>query len=173
MSYSAGGAITVKYKINYSKYEWLKKIILKNLGISNFNKLRDRFEGQAYFDRFLVRSYGELALEKFLNQTIIDLDQKENNKDYFPVFFCGDKKIALFSFTAGEYPKIIRDNFDIGVFVLVNLDYRTSEILGFLYSPLLLQLADNKHLSPVQGKMYLGEFKDFNQLLPINELSLL
>ena len=172
MSYSAEGAFTVKYKINYSKYEWLKKITLKNLGISNLYNLRDRFEGQAYLERFLVRSYGELALEKYLNRPIIDLDQKENNKDYFPAFSCGDKKIALFSFTAGEYPKINRDNFDIGVFVLVNLDYRTSEILGFLNFSLLLQLADNKRLSPLQGKMYLGEFKDFDQLIPINEISL-
>ncbi|MCE1169616.1 MAG: hypothetical protein LWX70_16165 [Sphingobacteriia bacterium] len=172
MSYSAEGAFTVKYKIDYSKYEWLKKITLKNLGISNLYNLRDRFEGQAYLERFLVRSYGELALEKYFDQPIIDLDQKENNKDYSPAFFYGDKKIALFSFTAGQYPKINRDKFDIGVFILVNLDYRTSEILGFLDFSLLLQLVDNKHLSPLQRKLYFGEFKEFVQLVPINEISL-
>ena len=162
----------VKLKIEYSKYEWLKKIALKNLGITNINRLRDRFDGQSYFNKFLIRSYSEIAFEKYLNREIIDLNLKESEKNYAPSFFSDGKKITLFSYTFGEYPKIEKQIFDIGVFILVNLEYRTAEIIGFLPSKQLLQFIDNKQLTPMDERIYYGIFRDFKQLQAISELNL-
>ncbi len=58
----------VKYKIDYHVFIKLQKIVLKHLGFSNMNKLRDRFEGQAFYNSFLQRAYAEIALQNELNE---------------------------------------------------------------------------------------------------------
>jgi len=161
-----------RIKIDYTQYEWLKKAALTHLGITNLNHLRDMFEGQEYFNKFLTRSYGEFAVEKFLNKRIIDLEKKRTNKNYTASFSINGKKIALFSFSLGEFPKIAKKDFDIGIFILVNLDSRTAEIIGFLNFDSIVQLVDYKCLSPLEGKHNFGVFKTFDHLLSINELSL-
>ena len=163
---------TIKTKIEYSKYEWLKNIALNNLGIKNINHLRDRFEGQVYFNNFLIRSYGEIALERFLGTHSIDIVKKENEKNYSPSFEINSQNVSPISFSFGENPKIAKRDFDIAVFVVVNLENTTGEILGFLNREKLIQLIDRKLLSPLDEKSHLGVFKTFEELFPIKELSL-
>ncbi|WP_345952197.1 hypothetical protein ABDD95_23830 (plasmid) [Mucilaginibacter sp. PAMB04274] len=161
-----------RVKIEYTKYEWLKNLALKNLGINNINQLRDRFEGQVYFNNFLVRSYGEIALERFLGSSIIDLGRKENQRNYVPNIKVNSKTLNIIAFTFGENPKILKGDLDIAVFIMVNLENRTCDILGFLHYDKLAQFVDSKLLSPLDETRYLGVFKTFEELLPINELSL-
>jgi hypothetical protein len=161
-----------RVKIEYTKYEWLKNLALKNLGINNINQLRDRFEGQVYFNNFLVRSYGEIALERFLGLSIIDLGRKESQRNYVPIIKVNSKTLNIIAFTFGENPKILKGDFDIAVFIMVNLENRTCDILGFLHYDKLVQFVDSKLLSPLDETRYLGVFKTFEELLPINELSL-
>ncbi|MGF7075101.1 hypothetical protein [Mucilaginibacter sp. 3215] len=161
-----------KIKIEYVRYELLKNIALKNLGIKNLNQLRDRFEGQVYFNNFLVRSYGEIALEKLLGTTNINAVRKANEKNYIPAFSLNGKKISLITFQFGELPRILNSNFDFAVFIAVNIGNRTCEILGFINQEKLIQLIDRKSLSPLDEKNYLGVFKTFDELCPINDLSL-
>jgi hypothetical protein len=163
---------TFKTKIEYVKYEWLKTLALKNLGIKNINHLRDRFEGQAYFNNFLIRSYGEITLERYLTMPFIDSLRKENERNYTPSFKINTKKISLIVFTFGENPKILKRDFDLAIFIVVNLENRTGEILGFLNRQKLIELIDRKVLSPLDEKSHLGVFKTFEELLPIKELSL-
>jgi len=163
---------TFKTKIEYVKYEWLKTLALKNLGIKNINQLRDRFEGQVYFNNFLIRSYGEIALERYLGIAIIDVTRKENEKNYIPTFKINTLRVIIIAFTFGENPKIPKRDFDVAVFVVVNLENRTVEILGVLNHISLIQLIDRKLLSPLDEKSHLGVFKTFDSLLPIKELSL-
>jgi hypothetical protein len=163
---------TLKIKIEYAKYEWLKNLALKNLGIKNINHLRDRFEGQAYFNNFLIRSYGEIALQKILGTLDIDATRKGNEGGYMPIFKINNKKICLITFAVGENPKISKTDFDIAVFVMVNIENRICEILGFMNHQNLAQLIDRKSLSPLDEKNYLGVFKTFDELSPINKLSL-
>lgn len=163
---------TFKVKVEYVKYEWLKSLALKNLGIKNINHLRDRFEGQVYFNNFLVRSYGEIALERFLGTPHIDAGLKEADRNYTPAFNLNSQKIIVVAFGFGETPKIPKREFDIAVFILVNLENRTCDILGFMNRQKLIQFIDSKLLSPLDEKSHLGVFKTFDELLPINELSL-
>lgn len=161
-----------RVKIEYTKYEWLKNLALKHLGINNINKLRDRFEGQVYFNNFLIRSYGEIALEKFLGLSVVDLSRKESQRNYIPSIKINSKVITIIAFTFNESPKILKADFDLAVFIVVNLEKRTCDILGFLHRDKLIQFADSKLLSPLDETRYLGVFKTFEELLPINELSL-
>ncbi|MGF1925420.1 MAG: hypothetical protein ACQUHE_14685, partial [Bacteroidia bacterium] len=126
------GKVNKIIKIDYGSIEWLKKIALSHLGLSNMNALRDRFEGQTYLNNFLKKSYLEIAFEKYSQSKVIIKEKKESIKSYEPTFIINKKKIALLSYTNEEFPKIPSAGFDIGVFGLVNLDARSVKIVGFL-----------------------------------------
>ncbi|TKC06470.1 hypothetical protein FA048_14735 [Pedobacter polaris] len=159
-------------KIDYTTVEWLKKIALKNLGLDNINKLRDRFEGQLYLDNFLKRSFLEIAFEKYTGIKFIDKLKKETYKNYVPSFIINKQTISLFSFTNGEYPKISTEEFDFAVFGMVNLEARQTELIGFLHKKEVVKYTYSDSLSPLTSRNYLGMFKTFDKILPINKLSL-
>jgi len=163
-------SIPIKIKIDYRNSEWLKGIALKNLGIENINQLRDRFEGQSYLNAFLVKSYSELALEKFLQVVIVDKKVKETQKNYSPHIVFNNFSVNLIAFTVGNFPKITKMKFDVGIFACVNLESKTVEFLGFQDYKTILELSDPFLLSPIQSNLYNGVIKDFTNLRGMDEL---
>lgn len=161
---------TNKIKIDYATDIRLKKIVLNHLGISNLNKLRDRFEGQSYLNGFLMKAYSEIALERFLELQLIDKTLRETKKNYTPEIYYNGLKLRIISFTIDDYPRIPNNEFDLGIFVRVNLEDRRVEILGFLDFTTIKSMSIKELISPIQSKQYIGGIKDLSILHSPEEL---
>jgi hypothetical protein len=158
-------------KLNYADGEWLRKIALNHLGLNNMNQLRDRFEGQLYLNNFLIRSYLEIAFERYFDVSILSKVKKEMIKNYEPNICINNSSISLIPYTVEDYARIPAKNFDIAILGLVNLEARTVNLTGFQSKYEILKQIDS-HDKPVISKQYIGLLKTFDHLLDINTLSL-
>lgn len=64
------------------KYSRTDEVLIRNcamshLGLTNLNQMRDRYEGQAFFEKTMKNIGGLMALQKHLNRELIDLDKTE------------------------------------------------------------------------------------------------
>lgn len=138
--------------------------------MSDMNKLRDRFEGQKYLDAFLTKSFAELAFEKIIDRRIISWEQKESKKSYKPVLEIDGKTVELIIADFESYPLIPKGEYEIGVVIFVNIDMRTTIVLGYASKETLLANADVSNLSPIFETNYVGYLKNFDILSPSNTL---
>lgn len=52
----------------------IQQVVLNTLNLKNINELRDMYEGMAFYNNFLKRIKGLIALEKVLEKKLIDWD---------------------------------------------------------------------------------------------------
>ncbi|MFN0257730.1 hypothetical protein [Pedobacter ureilyticus] len=161
---------TYKIKFDYSTLDKLKNIALKHLKVDNMNNLRDKFEGQSYLNAFLVKSFAELTLERFLGFSFIDENLKTLRKDYQPEIIVENKKLIIIAFKHDEVPKIRRIEFELAVFVSINLHNKTAEILGFLDYKSIVDNCSDYTISPLTSKIFIGSFSDFKLLKSVDLL---
>lgn len=153
-----------KYKISQNDLMLFQRTALNHLKLTNMNELRDRYEGQAYLNNFLVRSYAEKALESFLGAIFIDVEKQFNDKSYKPAFAYKNTGIELITAIPEEYPLIPRTPFKIGCIVLVNLESRSTYLAGFFNLDDITDHIVNNPPSPLALKNNLGYLKDFSAL---------
>lgn len=153
-----------KYKISQKELMLLQRMALNHLRLNNMNELRDRYEGQAYLNNFLVRSYAEKALGNFLGDNSIDAERQFNDKNYKPIFKYKGYDIELITTTLDQFPLIPRTPFTIGCIVLVNLDSRSAYLTGFFNLKDVVSSILNNPPSPIALKSNLGYLEDFSTL---------
>ena len=64
---------------------------MNHLGLTNLNQMRDRYEGQAFFEKTMKNIGGLLALQRFLKTDLIDFN-KVNLTDFQPFTEIDGKK---------------------------------------------------------------------------------
>jgi hypothetical protein len=72
----------------------IQKAVLNHLGLTNLNQMRDRYEGQAFFEKTMKNIGGLMALQKHLNMKPIELD-KTNLNDFQPYIKLNGEKIKV------------------------------------------------------------------------------
>jgi hypothetical protein len=157
---------SIKYKVDYKQFTALQRNALTILGLTSMNKLRDRFEGQSFLDKFLIRSYSELALQNAIGKTVIDEIKKNTVKAYKPDFVINGLKVELICSSNDEYPIIPKGDFELGAIVLVNLHTRETYFVGTVDKKQLDQNIDDKSLSPLLSKNFAGYLKNFDIVTP-------
>jgi hypothetical protein len=158
------GKSTAKFKVEYKVYQKLQKIALKHLKVSDMNKLRDRYEGQKFYDSFLIRSYAEIAMEKLLEEDVINWDLKDDNKSYKPKFTYKGQSVELISANLESYPLVPRGTYDIGIVAFINVDSREIQLLGYASQQELISHIDSYSMSPMFENLYFGHLKTFDFL---------
>ena len=66
-------------QVKFSKTDevLIRNSAMSHLGLTNLNQMRDRYEGQAFFEKTMKNIGGLMALQKHLNLAIIDFDKAE------------------------------------------------------------------------------------------------
>ena len=159
----------IQYKIDYTTHIKLQKIALQHLGLTNINHIRDRFEGQAYYDNFLVKAYSEVAMQRIFYNQVFKIENKIK-KSYSPSFEFKGKKLFIINSKLTDYPLIPKLNFDIAVVIFVNVNSRETYIIGWMNYNEIVAESDKAGISPLSDKHYHGYFTKLDLLKDINTL---
>ncbi len=106
-----GSLLSTYPKISLTRSE---EIIIRNetikyLGLTNLNQLRDRFEGQAFYDKTLKNVGSVIAIQKFLELPKLDI-LNIHIGEYLPVLKINEKEYQVEVFKFGELPLIDLNN---------------------------------------------------------------
>ncbi|MCX7550880.1 hypothetical protein [Xanthomarina sp. F2636L] len=102
---------------------------MTHLGLTNLNQLRDRYEGQAFFEKTMKNIGGLMALQKHLNIDIIDLN-KADLTDFQPYIKLNGKKININVFNFGTLPMIKIKEIENPMFFIIQKDSLTFMLCG-------------------------------------------
>lgn len=158
---------SVKYRIDYKQFVDLQNLALMHLGLLDMNQLRDRFEGQLFLNKLLMRSYAEIATQNALNYIFIDPDKKKLVKSYRPEISIAGKTVELIYAPVDEYPLIPKGLYDIGAVVFVNLQTRDTFFAGTVKQETLIKSVDKVSISPLLSKQFFGYLKNLDVLQSI------
>jgi hypothetical protein len=103
---------------------------MKHLGLTNLNQLRDRYEGQAFFDKTIKNIGGLIAIQKHLKLPIIDVS-KIDLGGYQPELKINNKTIDVFVFEFGTLPLIDIDQIKNTIFFVIQKDRITFNLCGY------------------------------------------
>src|SRR5690606_31095972 len=102
---------------------------MSHLGLTNLNQMRDRYEGQAFFEKTMKNIGGLMALQKHLNIELIDSD-KVNLADFQPYIKLDGKKVNINVFDFGTLPLIKMKDIKNPVFFIIQKDNLTFLLCG-------------------------------------------
>lgn len=102
---------------------------MNHLGLTNLNQMRDRYEGQAFFEKTMKNIGGLMSLQKHLNLELIDLD-KVNLGDFQPYIKLDGKKVNINVFDFGNLPLIKIKDIKNPVFFIIQKDSLTFLLCG-------------------------------------------
>lgn len=159
-------------RVNAPKYieAKIQKIALSHLNLSDMGKLRDRFDGQLYYDKLKTDIIAEFAFENFIGIKKFDWSKREI-KNYKRKYYTFDhKELNIITVTKARLPKINPDVISNTIFIYVNIDNRVY-ISGVATKSLLLNYTSNSTNRLVEFNSFeiLSEFNSVEQLIQILE----
>jgi hypothetical protein len=107
----------------------IRNSAMSHLGLINLNQMRDRYEGQAFFEKTMKNIGGLMALQKHLNLELIDSD-KVNLGDFHPYIKLDGKKVNINVFDFGSLPIIKIKDIKNPVFFIIQKDSLTFLLCG-------------------------------------------
>lgn len=152
-----------KFKVSQRDFIQLQKYATSHLGVKDIYSLKDKFEGERYYNEFLQRSFAELAFQDYTNVSYFDISEKEM-KNFKPEFNLKGTNIELVSCDFEEYPKIPVGDYDNLVICYVNISTRQVWIIGSIDRDVAIDNSDQSLVSPVYRKLSHGVFKKFTLL---------
>jgi len=107
----------------------IRNSAVSHLGLTNLNQMRDRYEGQAFFEKTMKNIGGLMALQKHLNLELIDSD-KVNLDNFQPYINLNGKKVNINVFDFGSLPIIKIKDIKNPVFFIIQKDSLTFLLCG-------------------------------------------
>lgn len=104
--------------------------VIKHLGLKSLNEMRDRFEGQAFFDKTLTNLGGLIAVQKHLEMPIVDIT-KIDLSNFSPKLNLDNRVLDIFVFEFGKLPMFDIDKLENEIFFVIQKDKTTFNLCGF------------------------------------------
>lgn len=143
----------------------IQMIALKHLDLPDMGKLRDRMEGQLYYNKLRTDIVAEYAFENIIG--IRNFDWKKRCIKTFKrkKYIFDNKELNIISFENENLPKISAEYVNNCVFVYVNIDNRV----------LLSRLATKSYIGELikkkKSKIFeISEFQDLIDFSSVDEL---
>lgn len=143
----------------------IQMIALNHLNLTDMGKLRDRMEGQIYYDKLKLDLYSEFAFENLIGIRKFDWDKRiyKNYKRRNYVF--NDKELELILFDNEKLPKINKEKILNSIFVYVDGNNRVL-VSGLASKSFLTEISNEK-----KGKIYdFDYFQDLNVFSSLDDL---
>lgn len=154
-------------RVNVPKYieARLQKSALKHLGLPDMGKLRDRMEGQLYYDRLKADIFAEYAFENLVGIKKFDWD-KRDKKDYKrKQYQFKNKTLNLVTLIGDSFPKLSAEYAKASIFVYVNPENRVF-VSGLATKKKLKEIAKKQKSKIIE----ITEFSEFIDYSSIDEL---
>jgi len=94
----------------------IQKCALHHLNLKDMGQLRDRMEGQMYYDKLRNDILTEFAFENLLSKSTYDWSKRMNKNYKRKIYHIGEFNIRLITFSEKNYPKISLDHTNLCVF---------------------------------------------------------
>lgn len=152
-------------RINVPKYiePKIQKIALTHLNLTDMGKLRDRFEGQLYYDKLKTDLIAEFSFEKLLGYKNFDWSIREVKNYKRKQYSFDNKELTIVTITKSRLPKINLDKLKNTVFIYVNVDNRIY-VSGVATKTRLQELS-------ISNPSKIQEFSDFESLIQFNSIN--
>lgn len=146
----------------------IQKCALNHLEMKDMGQLRDRMEGQAYYDKLKKDILAEFAFEKLLGLNKFDWNKREN-KGYKRKQYCiNNVSVKLVVFSDNALPRISLVHLYNYIFVYVNSDQRIY-ISGLMPEHILVsQLTAFTKINKKNSSIV--DFSNFNDTLKFENL---
>lgn len=126
-----GEFVRIYPQVKFSKNDEIKirNLAVSHLGLSNLNQMRDRFEGQAFFQKTMKNLGGLIALQKHLNIEQTDIEQVDlaNFKPYIEI---NNQRIIINVFDFGDLPSVDVKETKNPTFFIIQKDNLTFLLCG-------------------------------------------
>lgn len=154
-------------KVNIPKYidVRIQETALKHLELPDMGKLRDRMEGQLYYDKLKNDIFSEFAFEYIIGLRKFEFEKRDEKFYKRKHYNFGDKTLSIITFTEETFPKISVDHVDNCVFINVNPEL-------FAYVSGLATKSIIKQFSEMNGSkiIEISNFKGLKNFDTIEEL---
>lgn len=146
------------YRVLVPKYIELKiqNVALEHLKLPDMGKLKDRMEGQIYYDKLKVDLMAEFAFEKVIGIKNFNWEKRENKNYTRKQYDFNGKILNIETFIGDSLPNLNQVSNNSIVFVYVNPDNR-------VYISGLAKARDIKYLKSTLGTSNY-QFSNFDKL---------
>lgn len=102
---------------------------MSHLGLTNLNQLRDRYEGQSFFEKTMKNIGGLMALQKHLNTKLMNINNADLT-DFQPYIILNDERIDIHVFDFGTLPLLKISEIKNPIFFIIQKDSLTFTLCG-------------------------------------------
>lgn len=155
-------------RVNVPKYieAKIQTTALKHLSLPDMGKLRDRMEGQSYYNKLRVDIFSEYAFENIIGIRNFDWEKRSIKSYKRKKYIFEDKVLDIITFVNNSLPKLSSEHVQNCIFVYINTHDNKVLVSG---------LATKKHISEIINKkeskiIEISDFKDLIELSSIEDL---
>lgn len=154
-------------RVNVPKYieSKIQSTALTHLELNDMGKLRDRMEGQSYYNKLRTDIVAEFAFENIIGIRNFDWEKRSLKNYKRKKYFFENKELNIVAFENDNLPKISTDHVKNCVFVYVNIDrVFLSKLATESY---IKEIAKKKKTSIIEitDFQYLIEFSSIDELI--------
>src|SRR5690554_3620910 len=117
-------------KITKTDEVLIRNSVKNYLGLDNLNQLRDRFEGQSFFEKTRNNICALMALQKHLNISLIDLKTTDLS-NFKPTITLNNEVIDINLFEFGSLPLVKADEINNSIYFVMQKDTLTFLLCGY------------------------------------------
>jgi hypothetical protein len=153
-------------RVNIPKYieSKIQSTALVHLDLSDMGKLRDRMEGQSYYNKLRTDIVAEFAFENIIGIRSFDWEKRNHKGFQRKKYFFDNKQLNLIAFENESLPKISIDHVENCVFIYVSVD---RVFMSNLATKSYLNQISNKQKSSI---IDITEFQDLIEFTSLDEL---
>lgn len=140
----------------------IQAIALKHLNLTDMGKLRDRTEGQSYFNKLRTDVFAEYAFENVIGMHKFDWEARETKNFKRKKYIFQEKELQLITFENDNLPKLDCNNLCNSIFIYVHIDNRV--FISKLATLKYLQSISATHKNKVLEISEFENLKDFSSL---------
>lgn len=152
-----------KVTVSYAQYQLMNECVIKLLGVSDLGKLRDRYEGNAFKENFIIQTSAEIAVEKVLDIKAIDWDKKATIKNYKTYFKVNNEDFEVVVAEWGSFPVINKDQVNNLIFAFFKVP-RDVMVFGYARKESILSGLRMFTKKNLRSETNIGCFVNFEDL---------
>ena len=156
--------LTYFNRINVPKYieAKIQMTALNHLDLSDMGKLRDRMEGQSYYNKLKTDIFAEFAFESIIGIRNFDWEKRSVKSFKRKKYIFENKELNIILFEDENFPKINTEHISNYIFAYVNMDNRV----------LLSRLATKSYIIEIAKKQNekVIEITDFQNLIDFSSV---